>query len=583
MNIIELFTRLELQRDAISGHSANDIIRIEKQLNVERKLNPDIDTNTAANLISALRDYPRAFQMVLSVRHLYNFFTGKDLARKAFPESLPDVPEEEVRAFISRFLIDDLELRLDQALTNERFSTIRDFLTVKQYLPEESLHRLEKRVTGKLEFGIGRMPKEGAIDTSSIQYMRLMSFYEVLSNFRSIELDDKIRIVINRTSDMYNSRREAQFASDVMVCLPSYNAFDDELNRVTQGNSKIINGAAVSRSSSSSGSGISGRVVFLVIILIIKVIIFSSKCSNNSSSNYDYNSGYEPYGYTYDMRQADVQSSENMDYLAAFNRDSITDIKSVDTISTGQNPFKSSLVRRIPITYKSNQTPSDVTFTNDSPYDLILLEYFSYDYGEDSHDYEFALFMMTTMAANYQRIMLSKGFYVRGGIADGQVYFDENMIFSNALIKAYEIENKIAKYPRIVVDENALRKLKRLSKKNIIKDLFPELIIKDWTGLAFLNPFKFTDTIENMFTQLPEVVGEIENVITNLPQLLIEAQKLEPDILDSEFIEIVSLNVMMNLKKYKLDKDVLEKFTWLNEFINWQRGNKCNLEFKLYK
>lgn len=375
MNIIELFTRLELQRDAISGHSANDIIRIEKQLNVERKLNPDIDTNTAANLIAALRDYPRALLMVLSSRHLYNFFTGKDLARKAFPESLPDVGEEEVRAFIARFLQDDLELRLDQALTNERFSTIRDFLTVKQYLPEEALHRLEKRLTGKLEFGIGRMPREGAIDTSAIQYMRLMSFYEVLSHFRSIELDDKIRIVINRTSDMYNSRREAQFASDVMVCLPSYNAFDEELNRVTQNNSKIINGASLSRSSSSSGSGISGRVVFLVIILIIKVIIFSSKCSNNSSSNYDYNSGLEPYGYTYDMRQADVQSSENMDYLAAFNRDSITDIKPVDTVSTGQNPFMSSLVRRIPITYKSNQTPSDVTFTNDSPYDLILLEY----------------------------------------------------------------------------------------------------------------------------------------------------------------------------------------------------------------
>ena len=376
MNIIELFTRLELRRDAISGHSANDIIRIEKQLNVERKLNPDIDTNTAANLISALRDYPRALQMVLSIRHLYNFFTGKDLARKAFPEYLPDVSEEEVRAFISRFLSDDLELRLDQALTNERFSTIRDFLTVKQYLPEESLHRLEKRVTGKLEFGIGRMQREGAIDTSAIQYMRLMSFYEVLSNFRSIELDDKIRIVINRTSDMYNSRREAQFASDVMVCLPSYNAFDDELNRVTQGNSKIINGATLSRSSSSSGSGMSGRVVFLVIILIIKVIIFSSKCSNDNSSSYGVgNSGYEPYGYTYDMRQGDVQASENLDYLAAFDRDSVTEIKSVDTLKTGQNPFKSSLVRRIPINYKSNEKPADVTFSNDSPYDLILLEY----------------------------------------------------------------------------------------------------------------------------------------------------------------------------------------------------------------
>lgn len=375
MNIIELFTRLELQRDAILGQSANDVIRIEKQLNVERKLNPDIDANTAANLISALRDYPRALLMILSNRHLYNFFTGKDLARRSFPESLPDVSPDEVRAFITRFLFDDLELRFDKALTNERFGTIRDFLTVKENLPEEVLHRLEKRVTGKLEFGIGRMPREGAIDTSAIQYMRLMSFYEVLSHFRSIELDDKIRIVINRTSDMYNTRREAQFASDVMVCLPSYNAFDDELNRVTQGNSKIINGATLSRSSSSSsGSGVSGRVIFLVIILIVKVIIFSSKCSSGSSSNYDYNQ-IESLGYTYEMRQGDVQAAQNSNYLTAFDKDSITGIKPVDTLKTGQNPFNSSFTRRMPVTYKTSEVPKDITFKNNSPYDLVLLEY----------------------------------------------------------------------------------------------------------------------------------------------------------------------------------------------------------------
>jgi hypothetical protein len=382
MNIIELFDKLELIKEAIAGYTAGDVIRVEKQLNVERKINPEVDANTATSLVHALRDFPNPFIFVLGDRHLYNFFTGKDLSRKRFPENNIEVDREKVRGFIARFLGDELEFTLDKALADERFGTIRELLAVSEYLPEESLHRLEKRVTGKLEFGIGRMPREGKIDTSGIGYMRLMSFYEVLSHFSSIEMDEKIRIVINRTSDMYNSKRERKFASDVMICLPSYKAFDDDLNRIMAGNRGVVSSGNTISGSGSSGSGwaSSGRIIFIVIIIIVKLVIFSSRCSNNNDYN-NYGTGYGGNSglnealstYKYETRRNDVRAAAFFDYLTMYDRETLTDIKPADTIKTGQNPYKRRFFQKLA---NIHDLPGQlVTFANRTPYDMILFEF----------------------------------------------------------------------------------------------------------------------------------------------------------------------------------------------------------------
>ena len=209
--------------------------------------------------------------------------------------------------------------------------------------------------------------------------------------------------------------------------------------------------------------------------------------------------------------------------------------------------------------------------------------YISFDFKDDNSDYELAVYMVTIIAAYYQRIMLTKGFYVRGGIATGTVYFDDNMIFSNALIKAYEIETKTAKYPRIVIDEGVIKKLNKVSQQNIIRTLFPKLIVKDWTGVAFLNPFKIMEFIQTMFTKAPEIIPELEKIIIDNPKILEDSSKLEPDIADNVLTELVWARIRDKLKKHKKDKDIYEKFLWLREFVDWQDDYKSNLDFKYYQ
>lgn len=55
-----------------------------------------------------------------------------------------------------------------------------------------------------------------------------------------------------------------------------------------------------------------------------------------------------------------------------------------------------------------------------------------------------------------QRLMLKYGILTRGGVAIGKHFQENDFVASQAVIDAYEIEQSVAKFPRVVVTENFL-------------------------------------------------------------------------------------------------------------------------------
>ena len=74
------------------------------------------------------------------------------------------------------------------------------------------------------------------------------------------------------------------------------------------------------------------------------------------------------------------------------------------------------------------------------------------EYNEVSFEKHF--YNMTIVARRYQIVMLKYGFLVRGGISYGSFYQDDIMMFSGALVSAYETEQKLQKLniPLIGID-----------------------------------------------------------------------------------------------------------------------------------
>jgi len=82
--------------------------------------------------------------------------------------------------------------------------------------------------------------------------------------------------------------------------------------------------------------------------------------------------------------------------------------------------------------------------------------------------------------------LLSQGLYTRGGITVGGLFHQDATVVGPALIEAHEIEQDVAKYPRIVVADSAVALMRGA------RDNSPSQARIDFDGLTVLETFPLT-------------------------------------------------------------------------------------------
>ena len=105
---------------------------------------------------------------------------------------------------------------------------------------------------------------------------------------------------------------------------------------------------------------------------------------------------------------------------------------------------------------------------------------------------------------------LKKNLLLRGGITIGEFYIDTTMVWGKALVKAYNLENKVAIYPRVIIDDAVIKRLIELNRDD--EELFGASMIKvDKDGRYFVDYLqenkedkvaKRNDIIENEFAYI---------------------------------------------------------------------------------
>ena len=90
---------------------------------------------------------------------------------------------------------------------------------------------------------------------------------------------------------------------------------------------------------------------------------------------------------------------------------------------------------------------------------------------------------------------LEKGAFIRGGITIGNISQNEqnNILFGPALIEAYELESKIALYPRIILSKSAVSLLKESNKDQIIE----QQICQSQDGVWYIH--LFNDSLQDVY------------------------------------------------------------------------------------
>lgn len=103
--------------------------------------------------------------------------------------------------------------------------------------------------------------------------------------------------------------------------------------------------------------------------------------------------------------------------------------------------------------------------------------------------------------------LLKEGVFVRGGIAAGWMFHKRDVLFGDGLIAAYDIENRIAKYPRIVVADE-VAELSNCKLEHLLLDVdgcrFVDVFDALWDGdqLAIPDSRQFNLVRENILRAL---------------------------------------------------------------------------------
>lgn len=61
-----------------------------------------------------------------------------------------------------------------------------------------------------------------------------------------------------------------------------------------------------------------------------------------------------------------------------------------------------------------------------------------------------------------QYTLLTEGILIRGGISTGTLYHSDKYLFGSAIVSAYNLEDKKAIYPRIIIDERLMQEINRI-------------------------------------------------------------------------------------------------------------------------
>jgi hypothetical protein len=375
MNIIELFEKLGIDKGELNQFSPDALIRIEKQINVEKKINPEVDSNTASNLIEALKNYPNEFQFIVNHRILFNFFAKKNFSRDRFPKENIQISNEKIKLFVAAFLDEDVKLFFDQKLSQNRFEEMSDLLESKMFFQEDLLFNLNKKAIVKIDYALARM-SQGSDPSEQITYIKQRSFYDFLSHFRSIQLDEKLKLILNQAVQIYNNNNYSVLGKDTLIAMSYYEPFEEEFVEVLKRNRNVVY-SNQNKPLSNDGSWNSWRPILFISLALIKIVLLAGKCSSNTNTydtnlnNYNSIQVDQNVNTVLDAYYANMKSKTDSlnNYLVDFDKNDLANLHYNDTIQTGDNPYK--------YLYKNDfyeKVDSGITIYNKSAYDVILFQ-----------------------------------------------------------------------------------------------------------------------------------------------------------------------------------------------------------------
>lgn len=177
--------------------------------------------------------------------------------------------------------------------------------------------------------------------------------------------------------------------------------------------------------------------------------------------------------------------------------------------------------------------------------------YIIYDYKDDIEDSRKDMYELMGIACyNTEKVLyefLKSGFIARGAITHGDLFYDneKNIWFGPAMNRAYFLESKKARFPRVIVDPEYAEDLyafneNKYRRNSVQRMANGEILCRDMDGFIYLN---YLNSVKLGMNQI-----EGEYVIENALQLC----DMERDV---------------RRETKELQESIKEKYDWLEKYL----------------
>ena len=135
-----------------------------------------------------------------------------------------------------------------------------------------------------------------------------------------------------------------------------------------------------------------------------------------------------------------------------------------------------------------------------------------------------ATFRVALICALFQERLLSYNILVRGGIAKGDFFMDDIMVWGKGLVKAHALEQTIAIFPRIILHPELVGEIEYYKLNPDVK--INEILCNDYDDLVYVNFFNESLGIQEPLFRIGLHLEFIENEIIENRNDLKVMQKL---------------------------------------------------------
>lgn len=243
MNIELFFNKIILEIE-LPLDSEDELIRIEKQLLLELKLNQKFEIKDIEEIIKIINDFPLELLYLLREKNLTNFLLAKNQKYKSATLFEYESDAKNFELFFRKYLIGNFKDSLNLYLVKEIYNPIYFLSYYTDILPIEFIEYLESKFIEKLEIGFQLLDSDIDFNLikNKIDYLGNKDFLDLFSVFTSYEIEDKISKLITLfhnqiVSGKYKNRLE--FIYKFYFYLGSYNCLDENLQSVIFNNHRF--------------------------------------------------------------------------------------------------------------------------------------------------------------------------------------------------------------------------------------------------------------------------------------------------------------------------------------------------------